>query len=534
MNLNQNRVNLIKYLTAVIIEKLFMKKQLTFLIFLFNTLFLFGQSDITVFNGYKYVYLAPLNYQDGSTDIWGIRSHVKEMLVGSGLSVLESTNPPQGIDVCLVVTCFIDHTNNQYKVTSDNVYLKFINCANEVVYASQGASGVLVSTFQQGLLRAAKFATSDFFYYKHAYDDSKSFQKKFEKNLPTLELTGLTEDSIKSYLTSKKNDPIEGIYKSYQSDGLPYYKLGIIKVGNIYKTVIIETELTYWKQGELKATFEPSSMKGLYSTKWYMGNKTLYETFATMENESLLTIEFKNPNSGEKKQDKFIKLFPLATNDITFNKGNYKSSGSGFFITTGGIIATNAHVVEDARNIEVTVSNEVGTLIYQAKILLVDAKNDVALLKIDDEKFKGLNSIPYGITENSDVGSKVFTIGYPLNNVMGSNYKVTDGIISSKSGIADDVRYYQISVPLQPGNSGGPLFNKEGNVIGITSAKLNGQAVGTEIENVNYAIKSSYLLNLYKMLPNSKKLSTTSIVATKELQDQVKILKNYVCLIKIF
>lgn len=117
---------------------------------------------------------------------------------------------------------------------------------------------------------------------------------------------------------------------------------------------------------------------------------------------------------------------------------------------------------------------------------------------------------------------------------MGSNYKVTDGIISSKSGIADDVRYYQISVPLQPGNSGGPLFSKEGNVIGITSARLNGKAVGTQIENVNYAIKSSYLLSLYNMLPNSTRLTTTSTVATKELQDQVKVLKNYVCLIKVF
>jgi S1-C subfamily serine protease len=511
-----------------------MKKQLTFLLFLFNTLLVLGQSDVTIFNGYKYVYLAPLTYQDGSTDKWGIRSQVKEKLVGSGLNVLETTTPPQGVDVCLIVSCFIHHTNNSYQATSDYVYLKFINCANQVVYSSQGASGALVTSFQQGWRKATKSATSDFSYYSHTYDESKSIAKQIEKNLPTLELTGLTEDSIKSYLTSKKIDPIEGIYKSYQSDGMPYYKLGIIKVGSIYKAVIIESELTYWKQGELKATFEPSSMKGLYSTKWYMGNKTPYETFASMDNEALLTIELKDQKSGEKRQDKFIKMFPATSNDITFKKDNSKSSGSGFFITTGGIIATNAHVVEDATNIEVTVSNEIGTFTYKAKILLVDAKNDVALLKIDDEKFKGLNSIPYGITENSDVGSKVFTIGYPLNDVMGSNYKVTDGIISSKSGIADDVRYYQISVPLQPGNSGGPLFNKEGNVIGITSARLNGQAVGTQIENVNYAIKSSYLLNLYNMLPNPTKLSTTSIVATKELQDQVKILKNYVCLIKIF
>ncbi len=511
-----------------------MKKQLTFLLFLFNTLLVYGQSELTVLNGYKYVYLPPLTYQDGSTDKWGIRSQVKEKLVGSGLNVFETTTPPKGVDLCLIVSCFIDHTNNAYQAASDYVYLKFINCSNQVVYLSQGSTGTLVTSFQQGWRKATKAATSDFNYYHYAFDESKSLAKQIEKDLPTLELTELREDSIKSYLTSKRLDPIEGIYKSYQSDGMPYYKIGVLKIGSIYKAVIIETELTYWKQGELKATFEPSSMKGLYSTKWYMGNKTPFETFASMDNEVLLTIELKDQKTGEKRQEKFIKMYPTASNDKILKKDNSKSSGSGFFLTIGGIIATNAHVVEDATNIEVTVSNEIGTFTYRAKILLIDAKNDVALMKIEDDKFKGLNSIPYGITENSDVGSKVFTIGYPLNDVMGSNYKVTDGIISSKSGIADDVRYYQISVPLQPGNSGGPLFNKEGNVIGITSARLNGEAVGIQIENVNYAIKSSYLLNLYNMLPNSTKLSTTSIVATKELQEQVKILKNYVCLIKVF
>jgi S1-C subfamily serine protease len=335
-------------------------------------------------------------------------------------------------------------------------------------------------------------------------------------------------------LTSRKIEPLEGIYKSYQSDGMLYYKLGIIKVGQVYKAIVIESELKYWKLGEVKAIFEPSSVKGLYAVKWYMANKTPIETFANMDNDALLNIELKNLSTGEKRQDKFIKMFPSSSNDIKPNKDNALSSGSGFFITSDGVIATNSHVVENAKNIDVTVSNEIGAVTYKAKILLVDAQNDVALLKIDDVNFKALNPIPFGITENSDVGSKVFTIGFPLNDIMGTNYKVTDGIISSKSGIADDVRYYQISVPLQPGNSGGPLFNKDGNVIGITTARLNSGAVGTQLENVNYAIKSSYLLNLYKMLSNSTEISSNLNLKSKELQDQVKILKNYVCLIRTY
>ena len=210
------------------------------------------------------------------------------------------------------------------------------------------------------------------------------------------------------------------------------------------------------------------------------------------------------------------------------------SSGSGFFISTDGMIATNSHVIQGARKIEVNISNESGTFTYNVEVIFNSPQNDVAVLKINDSKFKKLNSLPYGISTNVEVGEKVFTIGYPLNDIMGTNYKVTDGIISSKSGIADDVRYYQISVPVQPGNSGGPLFNKDGNVIGITSAKLNSKAVGTSIENVNYAIKISYLLNLYNMLPNSSQTQNSSQLAGKELQEQIKTLKNYVCLIKIY
>ena len=225
-------------------------------------------------------------------------------------------------------------------------------------------------------------------------------------------------------------------------------------------------------------------------------------------------------------------MFPPLDREISINEVP-KSSGSGFFITSDGIIAKNAHLVTNAESLEIQITNEIGNFEYSGKILLVDSKNDVALIKIDDDNFKGLSTIPYALVEKAEIGEKAFTIGYPLNDIMGTNYKVTDGIVSSISGVEDDIRYYQISVPLQPGNSGGPLFNNAGDVIGITSARLNSNAVGTDVENVNYAIKISYLLNLYNMLPNTVQLKTEPSESTKELRDQVKILKNYVCLIRV-
>jgi S1-C subfamily serine protease len=503
-----------------------MNKQIKLLIILlFITVTTFGQT----LDGYKYVYVQTLTYQNGGTDIWGISSKLRTGFANKGFIVLtESATRPKEVeqDPCLLVRCFINHTNIVYGTNEVTITLK--NCKNEILLTNTG--GAKAMSVQDDFNKATKRAFSVIENMTYNFNSSRTPQIDF----PIVEKTAETEESIRTYLLSSKIDPIEGIYKSYQSDQLSYYKFGIIKQGDKFKAIIIDSDLKHWNTGEVKAVFEQSSMKDLYSVKWNKGNKEPFETFGLLENDGLLSIEFKDPETGGKRQDKFIKMFPAASGDVTFKKDNSKSSGSGFFITTGGVIATNAHVVEGASNIQITISNEIGSFTYKIKVLLVDSKNDVALLQIDDEKFKGLTSIPYGIVENSDVGSKVFTIGYPLNDVMGSNYKVTDGIISSKSGIADDVRYYQISVPLQPGNSGGPLFNKEGNVIGITSARLNGQSIGTQIENVNYAIKSSYLLNLYNMLPNSTKLSTTSIVASKELQDQVKILKNYVCLIRVF
>jgi S1-C subfamily serine protease len=199
-----------------------------------------------------------------------------------------------------------------------------------------------------------------------------------------------------------------------------------------------------------------------------------------------------------------------------------------------GLLATNAHVVQNSNKIEVVFTNDSSALTFSAKILLLDKNNDVALLSINDDKFKGFNSIPYGISDKAAIGSDAYTIGFPLNNVMGIAYKVTNGIVSSTSGIDDDLRYYQITVPLQPGNSGGPLFDKNGNVIGITSAKLNEKAVGTSVENVNYAIKSAYLSNLCNMLPESIDLTSKSELQGKSLEEQIKVLKNYVCLVRVY
>ncbi len=163
-------------------------------------------------------------------------------------------------------------------------------------------------------------------------------------------------------------------------------------------------------------------------------------------------------------------------------------SGSGIAIGTK-LIATNHHVVDGATNLAIYFPDS--DTQYRAEVVTVDAEHDLAVVRVVDSNFKGFNNIKYGFKKDTeDVGMGVFVLGYPLVQTMGTEIKLTTGVVSSRSGFQGDASQYQISAPVQPGNSGGPLFNDNGELIGIVSAKH------TEAENVSYGVKLSYLYSL--------------------------------------
>jgi S1-C subfamily serine protease len=349
----------------------------------------------------------------------------------------------------------------------------------------------------------------------------------------SIKKTEYDESKIREYLNNNTIDPIEGIYKYVPFGGNSQYRLGIIKSDFLYIAVILESNQRKWKVGDVKAYFEPSATKNVYSLRWIMGDKkTKKETVAFINNPALIEFDL----SGSTM---LLKLFPeiKQTPKNAQEENSIISTGSGFFLSKNGYIATNAHVVKNAKSIEIIINREsIGMTSYSAKVTLIDKINDVAILKIDDTNFIEFKSIPYSIEKSTEIGEKVFTIGYPISSIMGNNFKVSNGIINANSGIKDDPRFLQISTPIQPGNSGGPLFNDSGNIVGLTTSKLNGNAIGTSVENVNYAIKSSYLANLMNMLPELSEYNSKSIESKLEntlLSDKVKTLKNYVCRIKV-
>ena len=177
------------------------------------------------------------------------------------------------------------------------------------------------------------------------------------------------------------------------------------------------------------------------------------------------------------------------------------ATGTGFFVSETGHIITNFHVIEDSADVSIVQQN--GEVLV-AKIIKTDPANDVALLKVEK------SSTPLRLSDKSVKGDQVLTIGFPLISTQGKESKVTFGNINALSGIQGDVRFLQIDVPIQPGNSGGPLINEDGDVIGVVTATLNAinelKRSGTLPQNVNYAVKSDYILPLLKDIPLAPKL----------------------------
>jgi S1-C subfamily serine protease len=375
------------------------------------------------------------------------------------------------------------------------------------------------------------------------------------------------EYNLKDHWKTNGVDKIEGIYESITSytdiespctngyDEIvcyttwrkyePKYKVALVKQSGDYKLIYlsgstgriekiggchcdgksyIAAEISTWQIGDIKARLYKTATNDFFKCDWFMSDKTLNpDAYITFENYAYFTLLL----SGDKSM--YLKLYPTADENISHNNNNTdKSSGTGYAISSNGYIVTNHHVTNGSTSIRVRGVNGNFSLTYTAKVVIEDKNNDLSIIKIDDPSFTNLGTVPYIIANRaSDVGSAVFVLGYPLRATMGDEVKLTNGIISSKSGFQGDVTSYQITAPVQPGNSGGPLFDDKGNIIGIINAKHNGA------ENASYAIKASYLINLIDLMPTPPKLQTINTVTGKPLTEQVKILKKFTYIIEI-
>jgi S1-C subfamily serine protease len=168
------------------------------------------------------------------------------------------------------------------------------------------------------------------------------------------------------------------------------------------------------------------------------------------------------------------------------------ATGSGFFVTNDGRGLTNAHVVEGCQT---ALIRDYG----MAKVVARDTSNDLALLKLDT----GKETHPVKFRNKPiQLGETVFALGYPLAGQLDNGLNFTNGLVSSLAGTQGDSRAVQFTAPIQPGNSGGPLIDKSGLVIGVVRAKLNELASlrdsGSLPQNVNFGIKGDLAANFLR------------------------------------
>ncbi|MBI1783367.1 MAG: serine protease [Sphingobacteriales bacterium] len=204
-------------------------------------------------------------------------------------------------------------------------------------------------------------------------------------------------------------------------------------------------------------------------------------------------------------------------------KIQFKSRGTAFLIDGKGYLATNAHIIKTSNT--VVVINNKGDE-FLAKIAFIDNVKDIAILKIEDKDYKNIQ-LPYSISKSTtDIAEPIYTLGYPRDEIV-----YGEGYLSAKTGFNGDTLTCQIDVPANPGNSGGPIFNENGEVIGILSTKQ------LQTEGAVFAIQSKYILKALDELKKDDKyadikISSVSSVRKMERKAQARKVKDFIFMVK--
>ena len=224
----------------------------------------------------------------------------------------------------------------------------------------------------------------------------------------------------------------------------------------------------------------------------------------------------------ERKSKKLINIKDSKSNakEASYRAANIE--GSAFALNNKGYIVTSFHMVNGADSIFIE-NDQIDRAC--TKVIFTDANLDLAILKIANSDLLAKWRVPFSIKEkNADVGEKVFTLGYPRNEIV-----YGDGSLSSLSGYSNDKSMYQISIPVNPGNSGGPLLDENANVIGVIRGKISGE------EGTGFAIKSNEILKAISELENDS-LKQELMSQNKRNQniknlkrsEQIKLINPYV------
>ena len=357
--------------------------------------------------------------------------------------------------------------------------------------------------------------------------DEDIYRQRMQREYPPRPKLTITEEEIRK---GEPRSSVEGIW----SDAQDQYRLGIVPApqgsGSDYLAIVLRSTAPLWQVGEVKAEIRSTASPDIFTCTYYMSNKKPEGTTLSLDHNSVLRGSVTTPKGPYDVL--FMRVWPnvAAESPALSIKGGI--SGSGFLLNRT-LLATNWHVVADRKNITVALPEWHDAI--NADVVIKDVVNDLAILRLTDSTklTAACPELPFQLSSSNRValGEHVSTIGYPLTSMLGSNPKFSEGVVSSKTGFQDDPRSLQISAQIQPGSSGSPLFDSNGNVIGIVVATLDAgkvyQAVSSIPQNVNFAIKSDYLLNLVGMLPNESLGSRTTAFSPEKAAHCVAIISAW-------
>lgn len=317
-----------------------------------------------------------------------------------------------------------------------------------------------------------------------------------------------------------------GIYEYVSTDNAKY-TLGIVQSGTEFLCYNLTRRNNTWHAGRRKATFKKTSSTA-FVVDWIMGDgRTTKRGLASWDNG---TFEIAGLPSG---MTWLMKTWPSQEEAQTVVKSedndSWAGNGSGVLFNPMGFVLTNHHVVDGASSVSVVIGNAGQQVEYEAGVIGFDSDIDLAVLKITDVAFGGVDAPPFSFQTRASVGEEIFALGYPMAlSGLGAEMKYTNGSVSANSGFNGDMKTMQISVPIQGGNSGGPLFNARGELIGITNAKIRSDVA----DNVSYAIKSIFVEAFLGSMPYPVSLPN-GVAETENRVDIIDALRPYTCLVLV-
>lgn len=335
------------------------------------------------------------------------------------------------------------------------------------------------------------------------------------------------DEIIEEYLANRQLDPIEGVWRMLDDKNEITIVKNTFDIHPDYEYIGIVTKSDYfkWPEGTAKMLLHKTAEEMVFLGSFYYGITEYGATFILdyETNQNLLEIIVQD-HPRRPTHFALIRIYPSS------DEQSANGSGSGFFIAPE-IIVTNDHVIDKAKNITVYLND--GSSV-EASVAVRDKGNDLAILKINDDSprpasLAQIQPLPLGAVQNSTEGDRIYVIGFPLPNTLGSNIRISEGIINSTVGFENDPRYFQMSAETHPGNSGGPLLNEHGEVIGVVTQVMTSSQLlhytGTTAQNVNFSVKINYLSNLLQQIPGTvtPKIATEkTIKSAKELMQDAR------------